>query len=894
MERVKPEAITSVDVPLEAALTRPQEPTTRNRDDLMRQATVWTEPAPRPKRRPAAAAVRGVRALGSLLTVAVWLVGIPIALIAFVGWPLPDTLPGGDEVLSAVGRTDLLTPDIVVRGAAVLAWLIWGSSVLYIAYTIFAVAARTRLRLPRVPIPRLAKGMLAGLVPAVAVAVPAQVAAAAPPAATATTDPAPERSKAVDAPSPTPRESATGRRPGATVEHRVRKGDTLWDIADEELGDPLRWKKDIFERNKGRAQPDGRALRDPDIILPGWRLELPADAAAGTVPAPPPPRPVPDDGVSAHPEDPGPDSPSSETPTHRPTATPQPTPSQPVHATQADQDGVTLSDGSWLPWSVATGLTAAAALMWLHRRRRYACRSEDDDPLTLPPAAITAIQRATARKTEGPPAPPGRDIGPQPAATLPLGGIGVTGDGAVAAARAAIVATLAAPGRSDLPGEVVTDQHTLSTLLGAHAETVAEWQRLHVASDVFDALAAVDTEVLRRSRILDAHDVTDLDDVRREELRDGASPPPVLLVLTTPPPAAHAPTKATLDLGKRLRITALIVGGWSHWPVANIAADGRVEAPAEQPLHGDRLAVLSAETAAAALATLRESHTGETAPTQAGAELVPLASNRQLPEPRKPREATASASASLDPSRTAIRAQLRVLGPPRIEDITGPGRPLRAKALEIAVLLACHPDGLSTRDIGEHTEPDARLAQADQRVHTNISNLRHVFARAAGPRSNGYVAKSNGRYRLDPDTVDIDLWRMRDLLRGLGTMPQDQRTKALKEACALYVGPLAQGKNYDWIQPHQETVRRWATQAHLLLAEELLPGDPTAAAAVIDDAIRYDRYNEALYQRAMHALDAQGRAEEIPDVLNALIETLAEIGAEPATETRQLAETLMK
>lgn len=54
----------------------------------------------------------------------------------------------------------------------------------------------------------------------------------------------------------------------------VEKGDTLWELSGEHLGDPLRWPE-LYEENRGRPQPDGRALDDPDLIQPGWVLEVP-------------------------------------------------------------------------------------------------------------------------------------------------------------------------------------------------------------------------------------------------------------------------------------------------------------------------------------------------------------------------------------------------------------------------------------------------------------------------------------------------------------------------------------------------------------------------------------------------------------------------------------------
>jgi MYXO-CTERM domain-containing protein len=60
--------------------------------------------------------------------------------------------------------------------------------------------------------------------------------------------------------------------------YEVQRGDTLWDIADEQLGDPTRWT-DIWDRNAGDDMGGGRTFDDPDLILPGWDLELGDDPA---------------------------------------------------------------------------------------------------------------------------------------------------------------------------------------------------------------------------------------------------------------------------------------------------------------------------------------------------------------------------------------------------------------------------------------------------------------------------------------------------------------------------------------------------------------------------------------------------------------------------------------
>ena len=55
----------------------------------------------------------------------------------------------------------------------------------------------------------------------------------------------------------------------------VRPGDSLWRLASRHLGSGERWRE-IFALNRSRVQADGRTLRDPNLILVGWVLELPA------------------------------------------------------------------------------------------------------------------------------------------------------------------------------------------------------------------------------------------------------------------------------------------------------------------------------------------------------------------------------------------------------------------------------------------------------------------------------------------------------------------------------------------------------------------------------------------------------------------------------------------
>jgi DNA-binding SARP family transcriptional activator len=168
-----------------------------------------------------------------------------------------------------------------------------------------------------------------------------------------------------------------------------------------------------------------------------------------------------------------------------------------------------------------------------------------------------------------------------------------------------------------------------------------------------------------------------------------------------------------------------------------------------------------------------------------------------------------------------------------------------------------------------------------------------VLGRAGTTRTkNAYVIKSAGRYRLDPATVEVDLWTLRDHLRSAAIATKPRRRELLTAACDLCTAPLAEGQDYEWVQPHRETVRRWGTEAHLMLADDLLDDDPQAASDLLDKAIGLDHYNEALYTKAMHARHALGDADGIRTLLRGLTKALADLDAEPQEDTIELARKL--
>jgi nucleoid-associated protein YgaU len=138
--------------------------------------------------------------------------------------------------------------------------------------------------------------------------------------------------------------------------HVVQRGDTLWDIAEDGLGDPHRYPE-IFDLNVDDVQADGHRLEDPDLILPGWELDLPTDPPAETSLS------TPSETSGAEPHRPAfPAEPTSEPTPPSQTQPPAPAPA-PADSTPTEAPPTTLvSDGQPVSADRSPGSSSSAAL----------------------------------------------------------------------------------------------------------------------------------------------------------------------------------------------------------------------------------------------------------------------------------------------------------------------------------------------------------------------------------------------------------------------------------------------------------------------------------------------------------------------------------------------------
>ncbi|WP_431893242.1 BTAD domain-containing putative transcriptional regulator [Micromonospora haikouensis] len=423
---------------------------------------------------------------------------------------------------------------------------------------------------------------------------------------------------------------------GTTTKQRtvtVRRGDTLSGIAARRLDDADRWRE-IYSLNRGTRFTTG-SLIDPDLIRPGWRLRLPADADTPDPPAPStPPQAAPDTTPASTPPPP---SDKDNSPPTSPDITPDAPATPGPDRSDCDQPGVSLDDRGWIEATLAAALLTAAALTWRRRRHRHTpsrnastnTQEHGPQPPRLP-AVLTLIRRALADSTlsyapaahsDSGKAPHASETAPTPApapaattaahpdpdptlttpaytgtiglpadagpttvaltsrttGAWPASGLGLTGPAAKAAARGLLVSALAAAPEQPHRSQVIVPSTVLAGLLDDQADLVVDTPGLVVTDTLADALTAVEEQILHRARVCVAHEA-DTIPALRDAHPSAEALPPLLLIADATAAHEHARTAALLAQGQRLDIHGVLLGTWPHGDTISIADNGFITA----------------------------------------------------------------------------------------------------------------------------------------------------------------------------------------------------------------------------------------------------------------------------------------------------------------------------
>ncbi|MGH8877019.1 MAG: LysM peptidoglycan-binding domain-containing protein, partial [Stackebrandtia sp.] len=207
--------------------------------------------------------------------------GLPWLLIAGFGWPGPDHLPNLNEIGAAATRP--VSDAIVVDLIAIAGWVVWAWFTITLVGELPTIVRTNGNGSPRTPIRDPARWLIAMCLTAIAINLPHPATAQS--ASTPTVATAPGNHDV------SPPRIAEKSNPAQPNIHTVRSNETLSYIAGKRLGDDDRWPL-IFQANKHNPQPGHETLTDPDLIKPGWNLDIPTPNGPHDTPEPEPPPPA--------------------------------------------------------------------------------------------------------------------------------------------------------------------------------------------------------------------------------------------------------------------------------------------------------------------------------------------------------------------------------------------------------------------------------------------------------------------------------------------------------------------------------------------------------------------------------------------------------------------------
>ncbi|NUR96218.1 MAG: LysM peptidoglycan-binding domain-containing protein [Kribbellaceae bacterium] len=739
----------------------------------------------------------------------------------------------------------------------------------------------------------------------------------------------------------------------ATV-YQTRHGDYLWFIAERFLGDPERYAE-IAECNPG-------LIADPDLIEPGWHLNLPADAhdtgtrahATGTVITPTegdvpsksatpvaPPLPQPTDSVTPQTAPAAtPASPSA--PTTAPSAhTPVTTADNVADDPQLQRDPtahVALPSGGWITTGLAVAVTTALLIARINRRRKY--QPQFPIPISHTPAEpqlsddLRTIADAGLTELKGTLEAPG-STEPEPETTSSIAvtsrgddlslhehltGLTVlSGAGAPGAARAIVAAALTSSirrwGKSQ--ADVYTDASTLSQLLD-DAPIPEGVQRLHLNATTDATVDALEHEIVYRANYLAMYGA---DDIKALDANPDHVPLELGVWITPAGPATAPRIVQAARQGHRLGIDIFVLGDLAGHPAAQVADDGHLaveddSADVHPVLAGGRIATLSSTNLTEVLGSLasavahREPSIHDEQPAQYEIQLD-QAGDSSTDEP-----AETVAPQWFAPAReTAAPVTLRVLGPARLSTATVDhitfGRDL---GYPLLTRLASHPQGRTLEqlvvDLGidERKRNEARYRGMDPAtrakaeltddlniVKSTIYAIRKRLKESGAQDGTVYLPCEGSVYRLDPKTVEVDLWRMHAHMADANIATDDDTTAAaLDKAVACYTGEFAADIDTTWATDRADLYRSQVLDAYKRLVEILESEQPERALAYLHDALEVEPVNESLYQTIMRIHGRHGRIDAVERTMALLQDRLVTLidTAEPSAATKGVYERM--
>lgn len=777
-------------------------------------------------------------------------IGLPWLLIAFAQAPWTWRLSSIERLNVALSWP--IPTNTVKYALAIAAWAIWLGLILRLAREILAqLSGRRAASQVRGPI-RLLAATLVGSITATA---PALAASAEPttiiaaPVAPCQTEPQQTPEQDPGASTETIPADNYERDVEGNIVHTVARGDNLWDLAKEYYGDPLR-HMEIFKANKGVKQNIGGILTNKHTIWPGWELLIPGTAAEPEPTAPADPEP---------PQEPE-ESPASNNIEEPPPSATEPdneaAPDATANTDSADAAPAT-GRGSWVAGSFLAVSVLAATIALIRRRRKPTDRNtqpkpaartvtaNEGDELTgrLPDLEDLLSRQAEASSSATPLATGTEEKDEISLLDLAGLGLGLTGPGADAAARACLYSAV-------LSATNVICEHACIEQLGFDPAVLAEVPGLTITTGTEEF---IDAARQRRATVV-------FDD-ENDELYHEA----------TVAFCNNDTGQAIAELLDDEHTYAIVLGEWEpHW--LQLADDGTPNAGniAQGPISSlGQCYVLDADTGNDLFTRLAEPAPRLPEPAAETAHEPPS------PKPLQPAETTPAAPLEADSAGAEdSRFQLQLFGTHRL---SWEGEPVsfgRRACLELIAIMAMSNWTLTRDELTEVVAADATLKQARSRRTTIVGDTRKTLTTLTGADGLLYYDHKRETYRLDATWFHTDTAHFEHSLeQAQNTDDPETRSQHLTEALQIYTGPLGADLDEIWdLIDIRKTYRDQAYQAAVALARlHQESGHENQATAVLEraSAIAPDRAEAWEQLAALHrrhgdetkAVQAEARAQ---------------------------------
>lgn len=737
--------------------------------------------------------------------------------------------------------------------------------------------------------------------------------------------------------------------------YSVRPGDSLWRISERELGSGLRWRE-IYDLNVRKEQPDGRKLREPRLIRPGWELLLPNVSSFEP------------ESPTAEPESPTAEPPAAPAIAREIPETPSVSPNPTV---QEDHDvieeepapiviqrpiKVELPDGVAVPASFAAGALAASAIERL-RRRRLRRMGERVPPTSTDPVAQVAARVGIDPSVDV--------LGPQSDAVIRAWreATGKTPTFLAAWEETQSTSFLIAGSPERLPAsfETATRQRIIFENLGKHTRAMISGPQVprlrrspYTAGDgvlvplgfadsgvlhlpllgsplhVYGPSAALcikavlafatlrlgenavevwsndksasmtdsglreklELEALLRRRLFAEEKVFGFIDHVLENPDDQL--PVIIVVVDAEVDASISDLESILvNLG-----IAILIKGEGDSAVRKILCEAdltRLDVAGLEPMTLEPARVPERVT------SLDHGFEGGTAPDlvdeiESHESWMAVGEDLAQDQAFIPEANDGDRHIAVETQQEAeVSRRVYCLGGLKIEvdgDVQQKG--WRSPALEILAALIAYPKGLSRDQLVSMVWPDSEFSEVERLFYTSISQIRSNLRGPADASKIVLSSRVEDLYRLDLSQVWVDIAAFRREIDAArsSTAPEPH----LREAIDLYKGDFLGEKYYPWAEQVREDLRDNYDDACARLAHLLEEReDIEGALQLVDRAMEHNPLSEDLCRRAMKLEAGLGRRQSVIDRFQRLKTVLArELELAPSEETCELFNSLVR